>query len=75
VVRCDVGDACGLGGVADLVRLLEDEGLFDEPGAATVLLGRPASYASQARALLSVGGVGRVLAFRESAPEPLPPAG
>jgi uncharacterized protein len=74
VVRCDVSDGCGLGSVADLVRMLEEQGFFEEPNPATVLLGRPASYASQARALLSFGAPARVLPFPDRAPDPLPPA-
>src|SRR5512138_1426200 len=41
LVRCDVAEGCGLGAVADLVRLLEAEGFFEEPHPATILLGRP----------------------------------
>jgi sulfatase maturation enzyme AslB (radical SAM superfamily) len=75
VVRCDVGEGCGLGSVADLVRVLEEEGFFDEPNPAMVLLGRPASYASQARALLSFGSPARVLPFTHREPDPVTPAG
>jgi sulfatase maturation enzyme AslB (radical SAM superfamily) len=75
LVRCDVAEGCGLGAVADLVRLLEAEGFFEEPHPATILLGRPGSYASQARAILAFTGPAASPGLPGPGPEAVPPAG
>jgi sulfatase maturation enzyme AslB (radical SAM superfamily) len=72
VIRFDLAEAGSMGAVADLVRLLEEEGLFDEPHPATVILGRPGTYAAQARALLDFGVPACVLPFPDRSPDPLP---
>lgn len=72
VIRFDLAETGSMGAVADLVRLLEEEGLFDEPHPATVILGRPGSYAGQARALLDFGLPACVLPFPDRSPDPLP---
>lgn len=75
LLRCDVAEGCGLGAVADLVRLLEAEGFFEEPRPATILLGRPGSYASQARAILAFAGPSTPPALAALSPGTEPPLG
>jgi hypothetical protein len=58
--------------VADLVRLLEEQGLFEDPRPATVILGRAGSYASQARALLDFALPACILHFPTRSPDPMP---
>jgi sulfatase maturation enzyme AslB (radical SAM superfamily) len=72
VVRLDLVDGCGLSAVADLVRLLEEQGLFEDPRPATVILGRAGSYASQARALLDFALPACILPFPTRSPDPMP---
>jgi len=72
VIRFDLANGNSLSAVTDLVRLLEEQGLFDEPNPATVILGRTGSYASQARALLEFALPACVLPFPSRSPDPMP---
>ncbi|HSN89860.1 MAG TPA: radical SAM protein [Anaeromyxobacteraceae bacterium] len=72
VIRFDLPNGNGLSTVTDLVRLLEENGLFEEPHPATVILGRPGSYAGQARALLDFGLPAPVVSFPSRSPDPMP---
>ena len=53
VLRCEVTANDDLREALTVVRVLEREGVLAPPRAATVLIGPPASYAAQARALFS----------------------
>ena len=53
VLRCQVTANDDLREALTVVRVLEREGVLAPPRAATVLIGPPASYAAQARALFS----------------------